>query len=162
MNRYLYMSGGASGGAGGAGGGGGADPVTAIANAVGALFNMIGDIRMARAVIEQSESQLEKDIEAICGKRPKFCWTGRQACDDYDACIQEFVDKKYQLEQERIRLTNEELRLTAELQEKQLALEKLKTLQSGETDKTKTILYIGVGVVVLVGAIITTLYLTKK
>ena len=167
MNRYFYMSGGASGGAGGASGGaggagGGASSVTAVAQAVTALFNMIGNIKMSKAIIEQSKSALQKDIEAVCGDEPKFCWTGRQACDDYDACIQDFVDKKYALEQEYLRLQNEELRLTAELQNKQVELERLKTLESGNSSKNKTILYVVGGVVILIGGLISIFYITKK
>jgi chromosome segregation ATPase len=164
MNRYLYATGGAGGASGGASGGagGGASSVTAVAQAVTALFNMIGNIKMAKAVIEQSKSALQKDIEAVCGDEPKFCWTGRQACDDYDNCIQDFVDKKYALEKEYLRLQNEELRLTAELQNKQLELERLKTLQSGDSSKNKTILYVVGGVVVLIGGLISIFYITKK
>lgn len=166
MNRYLNISGAGASGAGASGavasGGGGADPVTAIANAVGALFNMIGNVRMAKAMIEQSKSQLQKDIGAVCGDEPKFCWLGRQACDDYDACIQEFVDRKYALDQEYLRLQEEEIRLTTELQNKQIELEKVKTLQSGESDKTKTITYVVGGVIVFTGLLITIFYLNKK
>jgi hypothetical protein len=143
------------------------DPVTAVANAVSSLANMVSSIAQAKAVIEASLIEIERELRVRCGEKPFGCnlqlFNLRDDCNTYEACSLDFSNQKFELEQQYLELQNEELRLKSELAQKEL---ELKTLQVQDETKGKLsgnqIAYVLGGVILVAGIVMTTLILKKK
>ena len=143
------------------------DPVTAIANAVSSLANMVSSIAQAKAVIEASLIEIEREHRVRCGEKPFGCnlqlFNLRDDCNTYEACSLDFSNQKFELEQQYLELQNEELRLKSELAQKEL---ELKTLQVQDETKGKLsgnqIAYVLGGVILVAGIVMTTLILKKN
>ncbi len=143
------------------------DPVTAVANAVSSLANMVSSIAQAKAVIEASLIEIERELRVRCGEKPFGCnlqvFDLRNDCNEYEACSLDFSNRKFDLEQQYLDLQNEELRLRSELAQKEL---ELKTLQVQDETKGKLtgnqIAYVLGGVILIAGVIMTTLILKKE
>lgn len=81
----------------------GADPVSAIATAVGATTQGIGNIAQAKATKDASKLDIQKLVELNCGGKRRAIW-GKKRKAKWDACakkVQSESEKKSQAELER-------------------------------------------------------------
>lgn len=126
------------------------DPVTAVAKASGQVAGAIGDISKAKASIESSKTDIQREVELSCGGKRRRSWSKKRKAE-YDACANKVLDENKLLKNQ----SAEQLKNTQEFNQK-LALEKLKDIK--EEKQRNTYLIIG-GLVLVLGVIV---YLRTK
>jgi hypothetical protein len=123
----------------------GADPVTAIAGAVGSLANLGGSIAQSKASKQLSKSDLQKEVDARCGK-------------DKSRAIRKKVKAQY-LECKKNALTSLDTDKKASSDEKKKAQETQKEFQQKylieQAKQKRTQTYIVIGIIsVILGIVI--------
>lgn len=117
--------------------------VGAVVQGAGAVTQGIGTIAQAGATKQASKSEIQREIESVCGKRIPVL---RKKKEKYQKCAKEISDK-YQLnKQQQTQLQQQQL----QTQQQQL---RNATIQQEKTKNRN--LYIGLGVLaVLIGVVV--------
>jgi len=117
--------------------------VAAVVQGAGSVTQGIGTIAQAGATKQASKSEIQREIESVCGKRRPVL---RKKKEKYQKCAKEISDK-YQLnKQQQTQLQQQQL----QTQQQQL---RNATIQQEKTKNRN--LYIGLGVLaVLIGVVV--------